>query len=177
MLTGSRMLQNPTLESDTSSSRTTDAQHGGTQARRLNLRYEFDRIHHAGFKAQTDCATCLHLIPLVLCICSRCGCQGNEESNPEWLWSLSAASAPAQFPCSSEAFGLSLATHLQAQRGVKISRSWGFLKVIFATFVPRMWLTEDIQEGITLNGAESAATQSVCVKMPQGRAESHWRLQ
>ena len=49
----------------------------------------------------TDHATCHPLILLVLCICSHCECQANEESNMEWLWSVIAARF-SWFSCSSE---------------------------------------------------------------------------
>lgn len=96
----------------------------------------------------TDRATCLHLILLVLCICSRCECQGDKESNVERFWSVTAAG----FPCSSEltviwrvprslgVFAQRLELQWVTTRGVKISWSYiGGFPMIFLlhTSTPR----------------------------------------
>lgn len=97
---GSRM-QYPGPENDTSSSKTTDAQHGSKQAADWTFGTNLCSTALNGFITRV-LRVGRHLILPVLRICSRCGCQGNEESNTEWLWSVIAASAPPYFSCSSE---------------------------------------------------------------------------
>lgn len=147
----------------------------------------------------TDHATCHLLILLVLCICSHCECQANEESNMEWLWSVIAASAPTWFSCSLELtviwLGPSLAPRLRPRglshiwvttHRVKISWSWswgvgGFQWFLlqFSSNVTDRGQRAACQEMalITFDGTESAAAQKRERRCRGGRMESHWGLQ